>query len=116
VAGLEEAGDVLAPVAALRYSEGIMAWHRGSLADAERLVREATVQWHRSSDRMDASDGIELLGVLAATRERHADAVRLLAAAEAARRPLRYLAPGFTADRVQARGPVRRGPGVGADR
>jgi DNA-binding CsgD family transcriptional regulator len=88
--------------AALRYAEGIMAWHRGSLADAERLVREATVQWHRSSNRMAACDGIELLGVLAVARERHADAVRLLAAAEAARRPLRYLAPGFTTDRAAA--------------
>jgi predicted ATPase/DNA-binding CsgD family transcriptional regulator len=89
-------------LAALQYAEGVMAWHRGDLADAERLVREATVQWHRSSDRMAACDGIELLGVLAATRERHADAARLLAAAEAARRPLRYLAPGFTADRAAA--------------
>jgi DNA-binding CsgD family transcriptional regulator len=60
------------------------------------------VQWHRCGDRMDASDGIELLGVLAAARERHADAARLLAAADAARRPLRYLAPGFTANRGAA--------------
>jgi len=30
--------------AALRYAEGIMAWHRGELAAAEHLVREATVQ------------------------------------------------------------------------
>jgi DNA-binding CsgD family transcriptional regulator len=88
--------------AALRYAEGVMAWHRGELATAEHLVREATVQWHRGSDRMDACDGIELLGVLAAARERHADAVRLLAAADAARRPLRYLAPGFTANRAAA--------------
>jgi DNA-binding CsgD family transcriptional regulator len=79
-----------------------MAWHRGELADAERLVREATVQWHRCCDRMDACDGIELLGVLAAARERFADAARLLAAAAAARRPLRYLAPGFTANRDAA--------------
>jgi len=56
--------------AALRYAEGIMAWHRGELADAEHLVREATLQWHRSGDRMDACDGIELLGALAAARER----------------------------------------------
>ena len=88
--------------AALRYAEGVMAWHRGELADAEHLVREATVQWHRCGDRMDACDGIELLGVLAAARERHADAARLLAAAEAARRLLRYLAPGFTAARGAA--------------
>jgi hypothetical protein len=66
--------------AALRYAEGVMAWHRGELADAERLVREATVQRHRGGDRMDACDGIELLGVLAAARERFADAARLLAA------------------------------------
>src|SRR5271165_5937911 len=51
---------------------------------------------------MDASDGIELLGVLAAARERHSDAARLLAAADAARRPLQYLAPGFTANRGAA--------------
>jgi hypothetical protein len=88
--------------AALGYAEGVMAWHRGELADAEHLVREATVQWHRGSDRMDACDGIELLGVLAAARERHADAARLLAAADAARRPLQYLAPGFTANRDAA--------------
>ena len=88
--------------AALRYAEGIMAWHRGELAAAEHLVREATVQWHRGSDRMDASDGIELLGVLAAARERYPDAARLLAAADAARRPLQYLAPGFTANRDAA--------------
>ena len=88
--------------AALRYAEGVMAWHRGELADAEHLVREATVQWHQGSDRMDACDGIELLGVLAAARERFADAARLLAAADAARRPLQYLAPGFTANRDPA--------------
>jgi len=88
--------------AALHYAEGVLAWHRGELAAAEHLVREATVQWHRGGDRMDACDGIELLGVLAAARERHADAVRLLAAADAARRPLRYLAPGFTANRAAA--------------
>ena len=88
--------------AALRYAEGVMAWHRGELADAEHLVREATVQWHRGSDRMDACDGIELLGVLAAARERFTDAARLLAAADAARQPLRYLAPGFTANRGAA--------------
>ena len=89
-------------VAALGYAEGIMAWHRGELADAERLIREATVQWHRCCDRMDACDGIELLGVLAAARERFSDAARLLAAAEAARQPLLYLAPGFTANRSAA--------------
>jgi predicted ATPase/DNA-binding CsgD family transcriptional regulator len=88
--------------AALRYAEGVMAWHRGELADAEHLAREATVQWHRGSDRMGACDGIELLGVLAAARERRADAARLLAAADAARRPLQYLAPGFTANRDAA--------------
>ena len=88
--------------AALGYAEGVMAWHRGELADAERMVREATQQWHRGSDRMDACDGIELLGVLAAARERFTDAARLLAAAEAARRPLQYLAPGFTANRDAA--------------
>ena len=88
--------------AALRYAEGVMAWHRGELAAAEHLVREATVQWHRGSDRMDACDGIEFLGVLAAARERFTDAARLLAAVDAARRPLRYLAPGFTANRQAA--------------
>ena len=88
--------------AALRYAEGVMAWHRGELADAEHLAREATVQWHHGCDRMDACDGLELLGVLAAARERFTDAARLLAAAAAARRPLRYLAPGFTANRGAA--------------
>jgi DNA-binding NarL/FixJ family response regulator len=88
--------------AALRYAEGVMAWHRGELAAAEHVVREATMQWHRGCDRMAACDGIELLGVLAAARERHSDAARLLAAADAARRPLRYLAPGFAADRGAA--------------
>ena len=88
--------------AALRYAEGVIAWHQGRLADAEHLVREATVQWHRGCDRMAACDGIELLGVLAAARERFPDAARLLAAAEAARQPLLYLAPGFTADRAAA--------------
>ncbi len=88
--------------AALRYADGIMAWHQGRLADAEHLAREATVAWHRCCDRMDACDGIELLGVLAAARERFSDAARLLAAAEAARRPLLYLAPGFTANRGAA--------------
>jgi DNA-binding CsgD family transcriptional regulator len=58
----------------------------------------------RGSDRMDACDGIELLGVLAAARERYPDAARLLAAADAARRPLQYLAPGFAADRAAATG------------
>ena len=90
--------------AALRYAEGVMAWHRGELAAAEHLAREATVQWHRCCDRMDACDGIELLGVLAAARERHSDAARLLAAAAAARQPLQYLAPGFTANRAAAAG------------
>ena len=89
-------------IAALRYAEGVMAWHQGELAAAEHLVREATVQWHRCGDRMDACDGIELLGVLAAARERFPDAARLLAAADAARRPLGYLAPGFTANRGAA--------------
>jgi len=88
--------------AALRYAEGVMAWHRGELAAAEHLVREATVAWHRCGDRMDACDGIELLGVLATARERFPDAARLLAAAGAARQPLQYLAPGFTANRGAA--------------
>ena len=88
--------------AALRYAEGILAWHRGELAAAEHLARQATAAWHRGGDRMDACDGIELLGVLAAARERPADAARLLAAAETARPPLRYLAPGFTAGRGAA--------------
>jgi DNA-binding CsgD family transcriptional regulator len=40
--------------------------------------------------------------VLAAARDRPASAARLLAAAEAARQPLQYLAPGFTASRAAA--------------
>jgi predicted ATPase/DNA-binding CsgD family transcriptional regulator len=88
--------------ATLSYAEGILAWHRGDLADAERLIRTATLQWHHSTDRMDASDGIELLGVLACARERYSDAARLLAAADAARPRLGYLTPGFAADRRAA--------------
>jgi predicted ATPase/DNA-binding CsgD family transcriptional regulator len=88
--------------ATLSYAEGIMAWHRGDLAGAERLIRTATLQWHHCGDRMDASDGIELLGALAAARERPGDAARLLAAADAARPRLGYLTPGFAADRRAA--------------
>jgi predicted ATPase/DNA-binding CsgD family transcriptional regulator len=88
--------------AALRYAEGILAWHRGELAAADHLVREATVQWHQCGARIDACDGVELLGMLAAARERFPDAARLLAAASAARQPLGYLAPGFTANRAAA--------------
>ena len=40
--------------------------------------------------------------MLAAARERFPDAARLLAAAETARGPLRYLTPGFTANRAAA--------------
>lgn len=72
---------------ALRYAEGIMAWHRGELADAENLVREATVQWHQCGDRMGACDGIELLGVMAAARERFTDAARRPCGARAWRPP-----------------------------
>jgi hypothetical protein len=43
---------------------------------------------------MSACDGLELLGVLAAERERPTDAARLLAAAGVARSPLGYLTPG----------------------
>jgi DNA-binding NarL/FixJ family response regulator len=102
--------------AALGYAEGILTWHRGELADAERLVREATVQWHRCGDQMDTCDGIELLGVLAAARERFPDAVRLLAAADAARQRLQYLAPGFTANRdAAARAIARAREALGED-
>jgi DNA-binding CsgD family transcriptional regulator len=88
--------------AALRYADGVMTWHCGELARAEHLVREAIVQWHRCGDRIDTCDGIELLGVLAAARERFLDAVRLLAAADATRWRLQYLTPGFTANRQAA--------------
>ena len=95
----------------------MIAWHRGGLADAEHLAREATVAWHRCGDRMDGCDGIELLGVLAAARERFTDAARLLAAAEAARRPLQYLAPGFTANRAAATSAASQArDALGADR
>jgi DNA-binding CsgD family transcriptional regulator len=90
-------------LAALGYAEGVMAWHRGDLADAERLVRTAVVRWHGCGDRMDACDGVELLGVLAAARERFTDAARLPGRAAAAARPgLSYLTPGFAADRGAA--------------
>ncbi len=88
--------------ASLTYAEGILAWRRGELADAEQVIRTAVRQWHGCGDRMAASDGIELLGVLAAARERFTDAARLLGAADAARGRLGYLAPGFTADRGAA--------------
>jgi DNA-binding CsgD family transcriptional regulator len=102
--------------ATLSYAEGIMAWHRGDLAGAERLIRTATLQWHRCRDRMDASDGIELLGVLACARERYGDAVRLLAAADAARPRLGYLTPGFTADhQAAARAATRARHALGDD-
>jgi len=66
---------------------------------------------------MDGCDGIELLGVLAAARERFTDAARLLAAAEAARRPLQYLAPGFTANRAAATSAASQArDALGADR
>jgi hypothetical protein len=39
----------------MRYAEGVMAWHQGRLTDVGHLVREATVQWHRCGDRMDAN-------------------------------------------------------------
>jgi hypothetical protein len=99
-AALAEAAAVLGErrqaitLATLGYAEGIMAWHRGELAEAEHLVRAATVEWHRCCDRMSACDGLELLGVLAAERERPTDAARLLAAAGVARSPLGYLTPG----------------------
>ena len=51
---------------------------------------------------MDACDGIELLGVLAAARERFSDAARLLAAADAARRRAALPDPRFTASRGPA--------------
>jgi ATP/maltotriose-dependent transcriptional regulator MalT len=76
----------------------------------DHLVREATVQWHQRGARIDACDGIELLGVLAAARERYPAAARLLAAADAARQPLGYLAPGFTATR---QGSGRKRPATG---
>ncbi len=88
--------------ATITYAEAIMARHRGEFPDAERLARTATLQWHRCRDLMDAADGLELLGVLAADRERFSDAARLLAAADAARPGLGYLTPGFTADRRAA--------------
>jgi predicted ATPase/DNA-binding CsgD family transcriptional regulator len=101
VAALEEAANLLAAHED-GFTESAMAWHRGELADAEHLVREATVRWHRCGELMDACDGIELLGVLAAARERFPDATRLLAAADAARPRLQYLAAGFTANRATA--------------
>ena len=82
--------------ATLTYAEAIMA-RRGEFPDAERLARTATLQWHRCRDLMDAADGVEFLGVLAADRERFTDAARLLAAADAARTRLYCLTPGFTA-------------------
>jgi DNA-binding CsgD family transcriptional regulator len=88
--------------ATLRYAEAILAWHGGKLADAEHLARAATRQWHQCRDLIDACDGLELLGMLAAARERPADAARLLAAAAKARPGLGYLTPGFPADRQAA--------------
>ena len=88
--------------AMLTYAEGILAWHRGELAEAERLARTAALHWQSCCDRMDAADGVEFLGVLAAARERFSDAARLLAAANAARPKLGYLTPGFTAGRRAA--------------
>ncbi len=53
------------------------------------MIRQATVRWRRCYNRMGACDGIGLLGVLAAARERFSDVARLLAAADAGRHPLR---------------------------
>ncbi len=100
--------------ATLGYAEAVLAWHRGELAEAEHLARAAVQQWHQCGDRMDACDGLELLGVLATARERPADAARLLAAAAAARPQLGYLTPGFAADRraaARAADDVRRALG-----
>jgi DNA-binding CsgD family transcriptional regulator len=83
--------------ATITYAEAIMARHQGEFPHAERLARTATLQWHRCRDLMDAADGVEFLGVLAADRERFSDAARLLAAADAARIRLYCLTPGFTA-------------------
>ena len=102
--------------AMLSYAEAIMAWHRGELADAERLARTATLHWQSCCDRMGAADGVEFLGVLAAARERFTDAARLLAAANAARPRLGYLTPGFTAARpAAARAASRARRSLGAD-
>jgi predicted ATPase/DNA-binding CsgD family transcriptional regulator len=94
--------------AMLTHAEAIVAWHRGELADAERLARTATLTWQSCCDRMGAADGVEFLGVLAVTRERFNDAARLLAAADAARPRLSYLTPGFTADRQTAADAARQ--------
>ena len=93
--------------AALRYAEGVMAWHRGELAAAEHLAREATVHWHRSSDRMDACDGIELLGVLAAAR----NATRRAAARRRRRGPAAAEVPNPRIHRQPRRRRRRRQPG-----
>jgi hypothetical protein len=37
--------------ATLRYAEGVMAWHRGELAEAEHLVREAQAAAKDLTDR-----------------------------------------------------------------
>jgi DNA-binding CsgD family transcriptional regulator len=102
-------------LATLGYAEAVLAWHRGELAEAEHLARAAVQQWHQCCDRIDACDGVELLGVLAAARERPADAARLLAAAAETRPGLGYLTPGFTAGRraaARAAGDVREALGA----
>ena len=77
------------------------SWPGTGASSPPALAREATVQWHRGCDRMDACDGIELLGVLAAARERYP--TRPACWPPRTRpRPLQYLAPGFTANRSAA--------------
>jgi len=118
MSGLASRAEVLLANAA--YLSGDLAEQQRHGQRAIELARAApgreglAQQWHQCGDRMDACDGLELLGVLATARERPADAARLLAAAAAARPQLGYLTPGFAADRraaARAADDVRRALG-----
>jgi predicted ATPase/DNA-binding CsgD family transcriptional regulator len=64
----------------------------GSLADAERLHHDALAAIHEHDYRLELPVALEALADVAARRERHTDAGRLLGAAEQARRRLGFVA------------------------
>ena len=77
----------------------------GERANGRSAESEVGLCW--AAGRTGAVRLVEVIGPLAearlaAARERFSDAARLLAAADAARRPLQYLTPGFTANRQAA--------------
>jgi len=88
--------------ATVAFARSLVAWHDGDLPLAERRAREATLAWLDRGARLDAGDGVEVLGALACARERWSEGVRLLAAAAAERGRLGYRGAGTAACRDQA--------------